>query len=305
VIVVAFLLAAVGMAGAFFERAAPERTDTMRVVGEPETLVEPGPPADDSSTGDSTAVPPTTDPGVSAPGPESPIGSVTISRDLAPVTADYAFQGSLASWIDADETARFAGTHNLVETGHRGTRFAFELVSERSYRSVLRFARRSGLMLAGTGGILHGRSYTIELLFRFDRVDGYRKILDFEGARSDTGLYSFEGCLSFFDRAQAARSTIEADRFAHVVLTRDVAGTVVGYVDGVTSFSFVDHGELAVIDPDDTLRFFGDDVETRGRESSSGAVARIRLYDGPIGADAVADACVELLGETCEPPTTA
>jgi hypothetical protein len=42
-------------------------------------------------------------------------------------------------------------------------------------RSVLSFARGSGLSLSSTTGVIEGTEYTIEVLFRFDRLDGYRK----------------------------------------------------------------------------------------------------------------------------------
>jgi hypothetical protein len=59
-----------------------------------------------------------------------------------------------------------------------------------------------------------------------------------------------------------------------VVLTRD--GTnVVGYVNGVQQFSFVDSSNYGVISSANDLRFFKDDTTA---DDSSGAVARIRLY---------------------------
>jgi hypothetical protein len=54
-----------------------------------------------------------------------------------------------------------------------------------------------------------------------------------------------------------------------------------------------------VIGGDDTLRFFTDDSVTGGNEYSGGAVARIRLYDGPLAGAEVARACAELRGRIC------
>jgi hypothetical protein len=67
---------------------------------------------------------------------------------------------------------------------------------------------------------------------------------------------------------------IDADSYVHVVLTRDASGTVAGYVNGSRQFSFNDINELAVIDANDTLLFFRDDLTTR-TEYSSGAVAQM------------------------------
>jgi hypothetical protein len=74
-----------------------------------------------------------------------------------------------------------------------------------------------------------------------------------------------------------------------VVLTRNAAGNVVGYVNGVRQFSFSDTANRAVIDGNDTLRYFKDNVSGgSGGEHSAGSVARIRLYDRALSADQVA-----------------
>jgi hypothetical protein len=71
------------------------------------------------------------------------------------------------------------------------------------------------------------------------------------------------------------------------VLTRNSGGTVVGYVNGVQQFSFVDDDDRSTISAADTLRFFRDNTAT-GSEQSAGAAARIRLYDRPLSAGEVA-----------------
>lgn len=295
-IVVAFVVAVVGMTGAFLGRAAPDRSPTTGLGRDAAAPGEPDLPDGDDSTGDSTPTASLEEPaGCGAQGSAGTSGTPMTADADATIIADYMLQGSRASL-----TGR---APDLEVHGRRPARFAFEVVSPRSYRTVLRFPRRSGVALAALDGIVDSLGYTVELVFRFDRIDGYRKIIDFRDGLSDTGLYSFDGCLSFFDEATASRRTIEADRYVHVALVRDAVGTVIGYVDGVARLSFSDHGGLAAFGSGAAMRFFGDDVETRGRESSSGAVARIRLYDGPIGADAVAEACAQLLGEGCGPPT--
>ncbi len=93
-------------------------------------------------------------------------------------------------------------------------------------------------------------------------------------------------------------SPIQADSYVHVVLTRDAAGTVAGDVNGARQqFSLDDTDELAVVDANDTLLFFRDDLTTR-TEYSGGAVAGIRLYDGPLSADEVARLAAELVPAT-------
>jgi hypothetical protein len=69
-----------------------------------------------------------------------------------------------------------------------------------------------------------------------------------------------------------------------VVLTRDAAKTVKGYVNGVQKIEFVDSGDAAVIDANNRLIFFKDDTT----EGAPGKVARIRLYDCVLSASEVA-----------------
>jgi hypothetical protein len=165
---------------------------------------------------------------------------------------------------------------------------------------VLTFNSFSGLSLAPTAGVIESRGYTIELLFRFDRIDGWRKIVDFNQGTEDCGLYFLDGRLDFFPIALAVGTPIDADSYVHVVLTRNASGTVAGYVNGARQFSFNDINELAVIDANDTLLFFRDDSTTR-TEYSSGAVAQIELYDGSLSADEVTGLATEL-SITTPPP---
>jgi hypothetical protein len=169
-------------------------------------------------------------------------------------------------------------------------------------RTVLWFARGSGLSLVPAARVIDGREYTIELPFRLRHLGGWRKIIDFRNGSDDSGLYSCDGRLNFFATGLASPATIEAGSYVHVVLTRDTSARVVGCVNGARQFSFRDTGELAVIDANDTLRVFSDDAETNG-EYSGGAVSRIRLYDGPLTWNEVLRlACAELPGTSCGPP---
>ncbi|HJY32018.1 MAG TPA: LamG-like jellyroll fold domain-containing protein [Actinomycetota bacterium] len=196
--------------------------------------------------------------------------------------ADYRFHGSLGSRVGA--------APDLVEIGEGTIAFTDEGMIG---RSVLSFARGDGLSLTPPS-VIEGTEYTIEVLFRFDRVDGYRKIIDFRDGSDDSGLYVLDGCLNFYPRRPHASFAIEADSYVQVVLSRDSSARVVGYVDGIRQFAFRDTDVLAEI-ASQTLRFFVDDSVTEGEESSSGAVSQIRLYDRPLTASQVAAlACAEI-----------
>ena len=64
---------------------------------------------------------------------------------------------------------------------------------------------------------------------------------------------------------------------------------MVGYVDGVQQISFTDTTSDAVFNAaNNIIHFFQDDGVTGGRESNSGSVTEIRIYDGALTASEVA-----------------
>ena len=198
-------------------------------------------------------------------------------------TADYLFQGSLGSSLGGDPDLARVGGGSGVFT-----------VDTRTGTTVLRFAGGRGLRLTPTTGVIRSSAYTIELLFRFDFVSEYRKIIDFKNGSDDSGLYVLDGCLTFFPRERNAITSIGPDSYVQVVLTRDSSGRVVTYLNGVRQFAFADTRGLAEVNEKKTLRFFVDDNTTTG-EDSSGAVSQIRLFDQPLTATEVAAlACTEL-----------
>ena len=84
------------------------------------------------------------------------------------------------------------------------------------------------------------------------------------------------GTLYFYPLASGPSATIAASNYVQVVLTRDASSNVVGYVNGVQQFSFVDTQNYATLAGEpEMLRFFKDD----STEDAPGAIARIRLYD--------------------------
>ena len=198
-------------------------------------------------------------------------------------TADYLFQDSLGSAI--------GNPPDLVEIGEGSSVFT---VDARTGVTVLRFAGERGLALAPTTRAIRSSEYTIELLFRFDFVSKYRKIVDFKDGASDSGLYILDGCLSFLPKELGAVTSIAPDSWIQVVLTRTSAGRVVVYVNGIRQFDFDDPNRLAKVGRSNRLRFFADDQTTTG-EYSSGAVSQIRFFDRSLSqSEVLALACTEL-----------
>jgi hypothetical protein len=150
---------------------------------------------------------------------------------------------------------------------------------------VLRFPEGNGLSLARTGRVIRRGNYTIAIRMRFNRVDSYRRVVNFKG-NQDTGLYVYDGDLALYDLDEPDNDVIVANRWVNITLTRNAATKRVrGYVNGVQQFNRADPDGLAVISGANVLRFFRDDSN---REESAGAVARIRLWSGALTSGQVA-----------------
>ncbi len=124
------------------------------------------PTIDDPPSATSPSSP--TEPGTCPDEPGAGIVAPTEAESAAAaVTADYRFEDSLLSSVGAAPA--------LVEIGRGSSGFAHEAVLGQT-RSVLRFDRGRGLSLTPTSGVIGSEEFTIELLFRFCHVAGYRKI---------------------------------------------------------------------------------------------------------------------------------
>jgi len=184
--------------------------------------------------------------------------------------ADYQFQLSLTSSVPAPPALQNIGAGNtFVST-----------IVDSCPRTVLRFPQGNGLLLQPTSGVVPTNTYTIVMLFRFDTVASWKRVLDFEAGVSDNGLYLLNGALYLYPSASGPAGAVLASNWVQVVLTRDAAKTVVGYVNGVQQFTFTDTADNAAISAANALRFFKDNNSLS--EESAGEVARIRLYAAPM-----------------------
>ena len=110
--------------------------------------------------------------------------------------ADYGFQNSLASSVGISA--------ELTNIGPYSNSFIDEVVLKET-RTVLTFPEGNGVSLSPTSGVINSDAYTIELLFRFDRIDGYRKIIDLKDGSDDSGLYTLDGRLTFYPAVNRPR----------------------------------------------------------------------------------------------------
>jgi hypothetical protein len=207
----------------------------------------------------------------SSPTPTATPGASPTPDPSCNIAADYQFQNSLNSSVGSPPPLANLGNNTFATAPVDGTP-----------RTVLQFPELEGLSLSPTTGVVSNSVYTVAVLFKFNSNDGYRRILDFKNSSEEPGLYNQDGKLVFY-RGNGMPSVIgpsvkiPVDTFVQVVLTRDAAKNVTGYVNGEQQFTFADTGDLALIDVNNKLIFFRDN--NRNGEASGGSVARIRLYN--------------------------
>ena len=189
--------------------------------------------------------------------------------ERAPQTpaADYRFGNSFKSSAGTNRT--------LQEVGRGPGAFTKATVSGRLV-TVFEFAKGGGLDLVNASDVIEPGEYTIVIVAKLSDVSSYRRLVNFKGNSSDTGLYVQNGRLRFYTDAIGPNVVFAADQWAQIALTRRADGRTRGYVDGVQQFEFMDVDNRAVIGSADILRFFRDNTN---REESAGQVARILLYD--------------------------
>jgi hypothetical protein len=204
----------------------------------------------------------------------------------ATLTADYTFQNTYASSAGSAPAAR---DFDPTGTDAPDNGFASEVVMGVD-RTVLGFPEGNGVELS-TQGVIPNDSYTIAVLFRSEMDQTWSRLLEFKNMTQENGVYvTSSGSVQLYPVASGPPEAISTNDYAMVVLTRDANDNVVAYVNGVEHFTYSDTGDLTVIDPAaNLLQFFVDAPVGVQGEHSAGAVARIRLWDGPLTASEVAN----------------
>jgi hypothetical protein len=147
------------------------------------------------------------------------------------------------------------------------------------------FDVNQGLTVAGA---VPASVYTIDFSVALDAVNGYRRLVDFLGNTSDSGLYVLNSTLNFYGSATGSTAVFDAGVPAHVAITRDANGLFSGYVNGVLQLSFTDTNGVAVFSGNDQLAIFFRDDNSVGGEASAGFVDYIRIFDVALSASEVA-----------------
>ena len=214
------------------------------------------------------------------------VAAVTSPARAATLVADYRFDDSRASSV--------AGAPAMTDVG-TGNAFAWETVGPTPNR-VLTFPEGNGLQVL-TGGIASNVDYSIVFEFRLATVSDYRRLLDFTdpaGAGGpEDGLYVKNGALSFWDGADnlGTGTPVTAGAYVEVAVVR-CCDFALFYVNGTQNLGYFDSGDRTEIGSEG-VGFFWDD----SGEHSTGAVSRIRVYNGTLS-----DAEVAAIAAEPDPP---
>lgn len=147
-------------------------------------------------------------------------------------------------------------------------------------RTIYQFEKNSGLQFNNTEakGFLN-KSFTIEVYFKMDELDSWKRVLDFKNRKSDYGSYIYDGKLNFYDFAIGEKAPVRANQYVHYVYSRDFeTKTIKMYINGQSKLEFKDPGTEGMLDNDQVLNFFQDDL-IANHESSAGSIVLIRVYD--------------------------
>ena len=137
------------------------------------------------------------------------------------------------------------------------------------------FGFNQGLALQSLGPV-----YTIDMVYHFDALSSWRKVIDFSGLTDDAGLYVRDQSYDFFPESGGiGRLTPGQD--TRLTLTRDAGALLSLYEDGKLVGSVKDTSSYANAGSK-PVTFFQDD--RNGSEAGTGAVDFIRIYDTTLSA---------------------
>ncbi len=201
------------------------------------------------------------------------IGASTASA--ATPIGNYQLQGTRASSGAGPTLLDVGGSNSFQNDSVMGTS-----------RQVLAFPLHSGVKMTPTGLGSTNPAYSVVTTFRFDAVDGYRRILDPSNGTVDHGFYVQDGKARYFGPGLTGPT---------VAFVNDVYATVaITSLPSPATTRFYVNGSLQIDAPQtepvvaDTLRFFKDNDTPTTDEDSAGAVSCIRVYKGVLTSAEVA-----------------
>ena len=162
---------------------------------------------------------------------------------------------------------------------------------------VYRFETNSGLQFDNSSaGNFLGENYTIELYFVFDNLSSWKRVVDWKNRKTDNGAYVYYGQLNFYNIETSGEAPVEEGEYTYYVITRNGENDeLIIYTDAETHITFTDELGDALMDEDNVLNFFHDDLIVPN-EASSGAVAMLKLYNYTLDSATISDKFEDLAG---------
>ncbi len=202
-------------------------------------------------------------------------------HSFAQNTIGYLFENNLK--------ANNASFPDLVILGRQGSYTQEALPElENMKKTAYQFDRNCGVQFdnVAANNFLKD-SYTIEIYFRFDKLNSWKRVIDFKNRKTDWGCYIFNGKLNFYNLLVSEKAPVTENAYTHYVISRDGAtNTVKIFADGVSKLEFNDADKHTLLDDDQKLNFFFDDLKVTD-EASAGAVVMIKISDYLIPPDKI------------------
>ncbi|MFK8031277.1 MAG: LamG-like jellyroll fold domain-containing protein [Gammaproteobacteria bacterium] len=171
------------------------------------------------------------------------------------------------------------------ETGLSDEVGSIDLVATGGAVAAGRFFFSPGDGLTLNSGLTDTSQYSIEMYMQFGSLEPfYKKLVDFQNLTADAGLYIRQQATTFYPTLNLGPDSIEAGEDFQVVLTRSLDGILSVYLNGELQ---TEDSTTLGISVENIVHFLLDD--SGGTEAGVGSVEYIRIYDGPLSAQQVAD----------------
>ncbi len=129
-----------------------------------------------------------------------------------------------------------------------------------------------------------GNTYSIEIVFKFSEVNGFRRLLNFYTLPSDFGVYLAGGGINFYEGFNVGTTVtgniIPVNTWVQLDFVRDGVTKIIScYKDGalVGTFADINDNFIPHAAAQNEILFFKDNTDIS--EESSGSVAKIQVYN--------------------------
>jgi len=205
----------------------------------------------------------------------------------------------LSSFIQGQSVLHYDFTNSLTEVNGNGPELTVlgnvgiyeedtlgEVGSVKKW--VYRFEENSGFQIDNSAaGDFFGDNYTIELYFVFDELNSWKRVVDWKNRKTDYGAYVYNGELNFYPYIYSDEAPVVAGEYTYYVVTRNSeTEELIIYTDAKVEIILTDTPGDALLDEDQVLNFFHDDLVVQN-EASPGAIAMLKLYNYALDSTAI------------------